>query len=102
MKVLIADDHPLVRDALARTLRCVQPGPGCECATLDSTESRFAALPPLFFDLEADPHCLNDLSRDPASAPAMSNPTTPASRQRTASSAISRLRAAVRIAEQMR
>jgi DNA-binding NarL/FixJ family response regulator len=25
MKVLIADDHPLVRDALARTLRCVQP-----------------------------------------------------------------------------
>jgi hypothetical protein len=28
----------------------------------------------------------------------MSNPTTPASRQRTASSAISRLRAAVRIA----
>ncbi len=24
MKVLIADDHPLVRDALARTLRCVQ------------------------------------------------------------------------------
>ena len=25
IKVLIADDHPLVRDALARTLRCVQP-----------------------------------------------------------------------------
>lgn len=25
MRVLIADDHPLVRDALARTLRCVQP-----------------------------------------------------------------------------
>jgi DNA-binding NarL/FixJ family response regulator len=25
MKVLIADDHPLVRDALARTLRCVRP-----------------------------------------------------------------------------
>jgi DNA-binding NarL/FixJ family response regulator len=25
MLVLIADDHPLVRDALARTLRCVQP-----------------------------------------------------------------------------
>ena len=35
----------------------------------------------------------------PASAPAMSNPTTPASRQRTASSAISRLRAAVRMAD---
>ena len=31
----------------------------------------FAALPPLFFDLAADPHCFNDLSRDPASAPAM-------------------------------
>ena len=37
----------------------------------------------------------------PASAPAMSKPTTPASRQRTASSAISRLRAAVRIAVAM-
>ena len=35
----------------------------------------------------------------PASAPAMSNPTTPASRHRTASSAISRLRAAVRMAD---
>ena len=34
----------------------------------------------------------------PASAPAMSNPTTPASRCRTASSAISSDRAAVRIA----
>ncbi len=34
----------------------------------------------------------------PASAPAMSNPHTPRSRQRTARSAISRLRAAVRIA----
>ncbi len=31
----------------------------------------FAALPPLFFDLAADPHCLNDLSRDPAAAPLM-------------------------------
>lgn len=31
----------------------------------------FAALPPLFFDLSKDPHCLVDLSRDPASAPAM-------------------------------
>ena len=39
---------------------------------------------------------------NPSSAPAMSKPTTPASRQRTASSAISRLRAAVRMAEQMR
>lgn len=26
----------------------------------------FAALPPLFFDLAADPHCLADLSRDPS------------------------------------
>lgn len=26
MKILIADDHPLVRDALARTVRLVQPG----------------------------------------------------------------------------
>ena len=31
----------------------------------------FAALPPLFFDLAADPHCFTDLSRDPAAAPAM-------------------------------
>ena len=37
----------------------------------------------------------------PASAPAMSNPTTPRSRLRTASSAMSRLSAAVRIAEQI-
>jgi arylsulfatase A-like enzyme len=28
----------------------------------------FAALPPLFFDLQNDPHCLQDLSGDPASA----------------------------------
>ena len=31
----------------------------------------FAALPPLLFDLEKDPHCFVDLSRDPAAAPAM-------------------------------
>jgi len=31
----------------------------------------FAALPPLLFDLVADPHCLNDLSRNPAAAPTM-------------------------------
>lgn len=31
----------------------------------------FAALPPLFFDLERDPHCFVDLSRDIAAAPAM-------------------------------
>lgn len=31
----------------------------------------FAALPPLFFDLARDPHCLDDLSRDPTAAPAM-------------------------------
>ena len=31
----------------------------------------FAALPPLLYDLHADPDCLNDLSRDPAAAPAL-------------------------------
>ena len=31
----------------------------------------FAALPPLFFDIERDPHCFTDLSRDPAAAAAM-------------------------------
>jgi arylsulfatase A-like enzyme len=29
----------------------------------------FPALPPLFFDLESDPHCFHDLARDPARAP---------------------------------
>jgi arylsulfatase A-like enzyme len=33
----------------------------------------FAGLAPLFFDLAADPHCLNDLSRLPSAAPAMLN-----------------------------
>ena len=31
----------------------------------------FAALPPLFFDLRRDPHCLADLAGEPAAAPAM-------------------------------
>jgi hypothetical protein len=31
----------------------------------------FAALPPLFFDLRRDPHCLADLAGEPAAAAAM-------------------------------
>jgi arylsulfatase A-like enzyme len=46
----------------------------CSLAVIRSERYKyvhFAALPPLFFDLSKDPHCLVDLSRDPASAPAM-------------------------------
>jgi DNA-binding NarL/FixJ family response regulator len=42
MKVLIADDHPLVRDALARTLRGIDPA--LECIEADDHAGALAAL----------------------------------------------------------
>ena len=50
------------------------PMDACSLAVIRSDRHKyvhFAALPPLFFDLERDPHCFTDLSRDPAAAPAM-------------------------------
>lgn len=49
MKVLIADDHPLVRDALARTVRELEPGARIEQA------GDFEALLRLVLDSQAEP-----------------------------------------------
>jgi arylsulfatase A-like enzyme len=46
----------------------------CSLAVICDTAHKyvhFAGLPPLFFDLAADPHCLDDLSRQASAAPAM-------------------------------
>ena len=44
MKILIADDHPMVRDALARTVRLVEPAAEIiEAADYDSAASALAA-----------------------------------------------------------
>jgi DNA-binding NarL/FixJ family response regulator len=48
MKVLIADDHPMVRDALARTLQALQPGVQItEASSYGQTDARLADAPDL-------------------------------------------------------
>jgi DNA-binding NarL/FixJ family response regulator len=48
MRILIADDHPLVRDALARTLQLINPEVEVlQAATYDEIEARMSSSPDL-------------------------------------------------------